>query len=146
MPRTGGDGGEVTALANVASSDLETESRMRTTNGLCHRVKTVKGIVGDGDVQGRQQGLFEGRGGSVRGQAAERIDIGRDVSQIIHALIKASMSCSLDESRFDVKVIQDRESVRVPKENTKSGIGNDAPISSSSGSDMDATTKSTQLG
>ena len=48
---TGNDGREVAALANVASSDFQTQSRMRATNELRHGIQTMKGVVGDSEVQ-----------------------------------------------------------------------------------------------
>lgn len=56
------------------------------------------------------------------------------------------MSGSLDEGGLDVKVVQDLQGTRVPKENAKAGVRDDAALSTSGGADMDAATKRMQFG
>ena len=125
--QTRDNGREVAAFANVASGDLETQSRMRTSNGLRHRIQTVKWVVGNREVQRGQHGALKGRSGTIGRQTTEDSDIPGNVRLIVHALIEAGVSGSLDKVDSTSKVVQDQQGTRVPKEIPRRELGTTRP-------------------
>jgi hypothetical protein len=137
---TGGNAGQITAFANVASGDLETKRRVITLDCLRDGVEAVKWIIGDFKVHGRQRRAV-GRDDTVGSQEAESLDIWGGVREIVHTFVETSVCGRFDERTREIKIIQDFESARIPKKNTKARVRNDASIACRSGTHVDTATE-----
>jgi hypothetical protein len=87
--------------------------------GLRNGVETVEGVVGHFKIERRQDRAVSGDD-TVGGQEAKSLHVGRGVDEIVHTLVKASMSGSFDERTGQIKIVQYFESARVSQENSKS--------------------------
>jgi hypothetical protein len=112
-----------------------------TLDRLRDGVEAMKWIIGDFKVHGRQRRAV-GRDDTVGSQEAESLDIwGGGVREIVHAFVETSVCGRFDKRTREIKIIQDFESARVPKKNTKARIRNDASIACRSGTHVDTATE-----
>jgi hypothetical protein len=123
----GDDTREVTTLADMARRDLEPESGMVAFDGLCDGVQSMKGVVGDDEIQRGEDGTI-GRDMTIRGQKTEGLNIRRRIHKVVHALVKACMRRSFDKGAGQIKIIQNFESARIAQENAKSRIRDDTAV------------------
>jgi hypothetical protein len=107
-----GDAGQVAALADVTSGNLEAKGRMIAFDGLRDGAKAMKWVVRDLKIE-RGQGRTISGDDTVGGQEAKSLYVGRGVGEIVHPLVKTSMSCSFDKGTGQIKIVQDFEIARV---------------------------------
>jgi hypothetical protein len=106
----------------------------------------MKRIIGHLKVHGGQ-GRAVGRDNTIGSQEAESLYIGRSIGEIVHSLVETSV-CGrlLDKRTCEIKIIQDFESARVPKKDTKARVSNDTSIACHSGTHVDTATEGAEFG